>query len=68
MRVGWQELRAVCVLLGCVDSRIKGDRLIMTKPGMARPVVIKMVRDVADDIIRSNMQTLGMGAKNSRVF
>ncbi len=35
----------------------------MTRPGLARPVVIKMDRDLGDDIIRSNMQTLGITKK-----
>jgi predicted RNA binding protein YcfA (HicA-like mRNA interferase family) len=59
-RITGQELRDVCRLLGCVESRTKGDHLIMTRPGMARPVVIKMDRDLGEDIIRSNMRTLGI--------
>ncbi len=35
----------------------------MTKPGMARPVIIKMDKDLGEDIIRSNMRTLGMSRK-----
>jgi hypothetical protein len=35
----------------------------MTKPGMARPVVIKMDKDLGEDIIRSNMRTLGIDRK-----
>lgn len=57
-RISWQELRDVCKLAGCVESRIKGDHLIMTKPGMARPVIIKMDKDLGEDIVRSNMHTL----------
>lgn len=59
-RISWQELRDVCKLAGCVESRIKGDHLIMTKPGMARPVIIKMDKDLGEDIIRSNMHTLSL--------
>jgi hypothetical protein len=59
-RITWQELRDVCRLLGCVEARAKGDHLIMTRPGLARPVVIKMDRDLGEDIIRSNMRTLGI--------
>ena len=33
-------------LLGCVDSRIKGDHLVMSRPDLARPVVIKMENDL----------------------
>jgi hypothetical protein len=32
----------------------------MTRAGMARSVVIKMDRDLGEDIIRSNMRTLGI--------
>jgi hypothetical protein len=63
MKVTWQELRAICLLLGCVESRVKGDHLAMTRPGMARPVIIKMDKNLGEDIIRSNMQTLGVGRK-----
>jgi len=30
----------------------------MTRPGLARPIVIKMDRELGEDIIRSNMKTL----------
>lgn len=66
-RVSWQELRDVCKLEGCVESRIKGDHLVMTKPGMARSVVIKMARELGEDIIRTNMQTLGLSRKEFEV-
>lgn len=59
-RVSWEELRDICKLNGCVESRIKGDHLIMTKLGLARPIVIKMDRDLGEDIIRTNMRTLGI--------
>jgi hypothetical protein len=59
-RVSWQELRDICKLAGCVESRMKGDHLVMTKPGMARPVIIKMDKQMGEDIVRSNMRTLGL--------
>lgn len=36
----------------------------MTKAGLARPVVIKMDNDLGEDIIRSNMRTVGMDRKD----
>ena len=62
-RVSWQELRDVCRLAGCVEVRIKGDHLVMTKQGLIRPVIIKMDRDIGEDIVRSNMRTLGLSRK-----
>ncbi|MEA2163141.1 MAG: hypothetical protein QOK37_1268 [Thermoanaerobaculia bacterium] len=32
----------------------------MTRPGLARPIVIKMDRDLGEDVVRSNMRTLGI--------
>ena len=46
--------------MGCIESRTKGDHLVMTKPGMARPVIIKMDKQMGEDIVRSNMRTLGL--------
>jgi hypothetical protein len=39
---------------------MKGDHLVMTKPGMARPVIIKMDKQMGEDIVRSNMRTVGL--------
>jgi hypothetical protein len=57
------ELRDVAKLLGCVEERVKGDHLIMSRSGMARPVVIKMDRKLGEDIVRANMRTLGISRK-----
>lgn len=35
----------------------------MTRPGMARPVIIKMDKDLGEDLIRSNMRTLELSRK-----
>lgn len=32
----------------------------MTRPGLARPVIIKMDPDLGEDLIRTNMHTLGI--------
>ena len=56
----WEELAQVFEKDGFVRSRTEGDHLVMTKPGVLRPVVIPMVREVAVFIIRNNMRTAGM--------
>ena len=60
MHVSWKELRKICQLLGCTESRQKGDHLVMSRPGLARPIVIKMDKNIGEDIVRSNMRTLGV--------
>lgn len=62
-RIAWQELRDIAILVGFVYDRTKGDHYIMTKPGAARPVVIKMAKELGEDIVRTNMQTMGLSRK-----
>jgi hypothetical protein len=35
---------------------------IMTRPGVARPVVIKMDSNLGEDIIQSNKRTMGLSS------
>jgi hypothetical protein len=48
------------LLADCAISRIRGDHLIMTKPGLARSIVIKVSRDLGEDIVQSCKRTLGL--------
>ncbi len=61
--VNWKELVTVCEAEGCVLSRQKGDHYIMTKPGMARPVVIPKKRDLKELIVLNIAKTLGLTKK-----
>ena len=56
----WKELRAIALRCGWVESRIKGDHLVITRAGQPRPVVIKMDRSLGEDIIRTNLRTMGV--------
>jgi predicted RNA binding protein YcfA (HicA-like mRNA interferase family) len=62
-RVTWKELEKVCKLAGWVRARIAGDHLIMTRDGMARPIVIKMASNLGDDIVQSNKRTLRLSSQ-----
>lgn len=59
-RLSWKELREICILAGFEESRMRGDHLVMSRPGVARPVVIKMDSDLGEDIIQSNKRTMGL--------
>jgi predicted RNA binding protein YcfA (HicA-like mRNA interferase family) len=62
-RVSWQELRSICLLVGCTPSRQKGDHLVMTRHDLARPVIIKMDSNLGPDLIHSVRRTLGLSTK-----
>ena len=56
----WTELRDVCESEGWVFDRQKGDHYIMTKPGMARPVVIPKKKGLKEDVALSVARTIGL--------
>ena len=60
-QVSSRDLEKVCLLLGCIVSRQKGSHLLMTRAGMARPVVIPVNRKaLRPDVLRGCMRTLGI--------
>ena len=58
--VNWKELVRVCKEEGCVFDRQRGDHYIMTRPGMARPIVIPGKRDLKERIVLNIAKTLGL--------
>lgn len=57
-----RKLIRIFELDGFTVSRQKGDHLIMTKPGVKRPLVIKIGQKLVPVThIRTNMATAGMG-------
>jgi predicted RNA binding protein YcfA (HicA-like mRNA interferase family) len=48
------------MLAGFSESRTRGDHLVMSRPGSARPVIIKMDSNLGEDIIQSNKRTMGL--------
>ncbi len=58
--VSWQEFQKVCLKLGCVVSRQHGSHIMMTRPAMARPVVIPRKKQLSPGVISSNCRTLGI--------
>lgn len=64
--IDWKELRDVCESVGCVFDRQKGDHYIMTKPGLARPIVIPRKKDLTENIVLSVGRTLGLSASEMK--
>lgn len=59
--VSYEKLVKLFELDGFKVARQKGDHIIMTKPGVKRPLVIKTSpRKVVVTHIRTNMTTAGM--------
>ena len=59
--IHYEKLIKIFELYGFIVRRKKGDHIIMTKPGIKRPLVIKTSpRHVPVTHIRTNMATAGM--------
>ena len=65
-RLSWRQLREIFLLIGFVDRGTEGDHLIMTRAGTPRPIVIKMDRNLGEDIIQSNKRTAGLTSAQFR--
>lgn len=61
--IDWKKLVKLCEGEGCLLDREKGDHYIMTRPGLARPVVIPKKDDLSEDIVLSVGRTLGLNRK-----
>ena len=56
----WQTLVRIFEADGFEISRQEGSHIVMTKPGVDRPVVIPKHAEIALFIVRNNMRTAGM--------
>lgn len=64
--VHWRTLKRLFELEGFEVARTRGSHIIMTKPGVARPVVIPRYTEIRAPIIRSNLKTAGISARRFR--
>ena len=56
----WRTLVRVFEADGFTRDRTTGSHVALSKPGIARPVIIPKYARVGLDIIRNNMRTAGM--------
>ena len=56
----WRTLVKVFEADGFSVDRTTGDHIIMTKPGVIRPIVIPKYKEVGLDIIRANLRMAHM--------
>jgi predicted RNA binding protein YcfA (HicA-like mRNA interferase family) len=58
--VSWQTLVRIFEADGFKADRTRGSHIVMTKPGILRPVVIPKYDELGPDIILSNLRTAKM--------
>lgn len=55
--IHWKKLARIFELEGWNLSRVKGDHLIYTKDGFARPIVIPRDKEIEVFIVLNNLKT-----------
>jgi predicted RNA binding protein YcfA (HicA-like mRNA interferase family) len=58
--VSYKQLVKVFEADGFTCVRIEGDHMVMTKPGVIRPLVIPKYASVPVFIVKNNLRTAGM--------
>ena len=62
----WRTLVRIFEADGFTQERTAGSHVVLSKPGVLRPVIVPKYAEVGLDVIRSNMRTAGMS--RSRYF
>ena len=57
---GWRDHVRVLEAAGFIVEREKGDHIVLTKPGVARPAVVPKKNDLHMDIIHNNRRLAGL--------
>ena len=57
MPIHWKRLQCVFEKAGFKHNRTSGDHIVMTKPGVSRPIIIPKYSAIDVEIIKSNMRT-----------
>ena len=58
-----KEMVAALVRAGFVQERISGDHVVLTRTGMARPVIVPLHKELPDFVVSNNLRTAGISRK-----
>lgn len=56
----WRTLKRIFEADGFKEERTTGSHIVLTKPGISRPVIIPKYSEIGLDIVQSNMRTAKM--------
>lgn len=63
-----KEMVAAFLRTGFVQERISGDHVVLTREGMARPVIVPLHRELPDFVVSNNLRTAGISRKEYLVL
>lgn len=58
-----KEMVAALLRAGFVQDRVSGDHVVLTRAGMARPVIVPLHRELPEFVIANNLRSAGISRK-----
>jgi len=62
----WKRVVQVFLRWGLVITRQTDNHLVLTRPDLSRPVIVPKYTNIQDDILASNLRTIGRTKKDFR--
>jgi predicted RNA binding protein YcfA (HicA-like mRNA interferase family) len=59
---------AALLRAGFVEERTSGDHVVISKPGLARPVIVPLWNELAEFVVSNNLRTAGISRKEYLVL
>ena len=63
-----KEMIAAFLRGGFVQERVCGDHVVLTREGMARPVIVPLYKALPDFVVSNNLRTAGISRKEYLVL
>ena len=63
-----KEMFAALLRAGFTHERTVGDHVVLTKPGLSRPVIVPLYDELPDFIVSNNLRTAGLNRKEYLVL
>ena len=63
-----KEMIAALLRAGFTQDRTSGDHVVLTKPGLARPVIVPLWDELPDFVVSNNIRTAGISRKEYLVL
>jgi predicted RNA binding protein YcfA (HicA-like mRNA interferase family) len=54
---------AALLRAGFVQERVSGDHVVLTREGMARPVIVPLRKELPEFVVANNLRTAGISRK-----
>ena len=63
-----KEMVAALLRAGLAQERVSGDHVVLSKDGLARPVIVPLSKELPEFVVSNNLRTAGISRKDYLVL